>query len=416
MPPIYRFRTAEQVLSKFHELETQTIYFAKPAELNDPMESDREMVWNHNRLDLWHLVFDRFMAWFDLQERKGHKPTPFDLPITYFQDPGLRHLERLKLFDTLIQPLAETSLYITRHQMRFFLSYVYKKLLTTLTIETDKVPDVDWSVYLDHMEALIQEGNSSRIEEILSSHDRKVTEYALSQERALHEQGYSDEIVELSYIPDKFLGWIERYIFPKFYVACFSAQYSDTTMWSHYANGHTGVCLIFEASPRNGELFLEDNGAEKYSKFHLRKVNYCSETPTINVLKALGNLEDFRRTIPSPRATRLWPENHLEFIRDIIITKTLQWERECEYRLIWEFLQEDQGMPSVGISHRERKVRYDFNKLTGVIFGSKTTNQDKIAIVNILDKKCQAQGRSDFNYYQSYLENGKVKRFKIQIS
>jgi len=45
LPAIYRFRSAEALLDRFHELENQEIYFASPPELNDPLEGFKDLFW-----------------------------------------------------------------------------------------------------------------------------------------------------------------------------------------------------------------------------------------------------------------------------------------------------------------------------------------------------------------------------------
>jgi hypothetical protein len=41
----YRFRRINSLIGEFEELENQSIYFAEPESLNDPMEGFRDMYW-----------------------------------------------------------------------------------------------------------------------------------------------------------------------------------------------------------------------------------------------------------------------------------------------------------------------------------------------------------------------------------
>ena len=46
MTEFYKFRTIEKLLDpSFQELERQTVFFASPDELNDPMEGFQDLVW-----------------------------------------------------------------------------------------------------------------------------------------------------------------------------------------------------------------------------------------------------------------------------------------------------------------------------------------------------------------------------------
>jgi hypothetical protein len=41
--PFYRFRSVDALLGERAELDSQEIYFASPAELNDPMEGFKDL-------------------------------------------------------------------------------------------------------------------------------------------------------------------------------------------------------------------------------------------------------------------------------------------------------------------------------------------------------------------------------------
>ena len=45
MTLFYRFRSPISLLEEHQELERQTIYFARPEQLNDPMEGFRDIFW-----------------------------------------------------------------------------------------------------------------------------------------------------------------------------------------------------------------------------------------------------------------------------------------------------------------------------------------------------------------------------------
>ena len=56
----YRFRPVDALLDRFHELENQEIYFASPAELNDPMEGFRDVFWQGDRI-AWKNLFRHYL-------------------------------------------------------------------------------------------------------------------------------------------------------------------------------------------------------------------------------------------------------------------------------------------------------------------------------------------------------------------
>ena len=61
-PPntLYRFRSIDALLDKYQELESQTIYFASPDELNDPMEGFRDIVWSGDKI-VWTNFFKHYV-------------------------------------------------------------------------------------------------------------------------------------------------------------------------------------------------------------------------------------------------------------------------------------------------------------------------------------------------------------------
>ena len=83
---VYRFRSIEALLDKYHELENQTIYFASPEELNDPMEGYRDVVWRGDKI-VWTNLFKNYVSYllelFGKFRRKGvfKKLSVDDIPL-----------------------------------------------------------------------------------------------------------------------------------------------------------------------------------------------------------------------------------------------------------------------------------------------------------------------------------------------
>ena len=71
-------------------------------------------------------------------------------------------------------------------------------------------------------------------------------------------------------------------------ICCFSLDYMDTTMWSHYADKHKGICLVFalaDTCPLENEIY--------WKRMNMSPVNYSNLKP-VNYLKlkkaAINNL------------------------------------------------------------------------------------------------------------------------------
>ncbi|MCP4553293.1 MAG: DUF2971 domain-containing protein [Bacteroidetes bacterium] len=126
-------------------------------------------------------------------------------------------------------------------------------------------------------------------------------------------------------------------------ICCFSRIYNSTTMWSHYADNHKGICLIFDPFVKDP---FKDYNSDRFTE---GSVDYDNYTP-VNYLKS-----------------------KLDGIRKLFLTKSIDWKPEEEVRYI---IFEDYGF-------------FSFKKefLTGVIFGLEVEKKDIDRFINICDKK-----------------------------
>jgi len=90
-----------------------------------------------------------------------------------------------------------------------------------------------------------------------------------------------------------------------------------------------------------------------------------------------------------------WREKYWKGFYRVITTKLEDWNKEKEYRLILSSSLSDFSAPE------DRKLKYDFADLKGIVFGIKTPLEDKIKVMKVIDAKCQASGRKDFKFYQA---------------
>ena len=104
MAEFFRFRSMDSLLGKHRELETQTIYFASPEELNDPMEGLRDIVWDGDKI-VWtnffkHYVFCLNRSYSLLQSSRPQKLDVNSIPILERWDQMTNPMEK-KLFDDI---------------------------------------------------------------------------------------------------------------------------------------------------------------------------------------------------------------------------------------------------------------------------------------------------------------------------
>jgi hypothetical protein len=123
-------------------------------------------------------------------------------------------------------------------------------------------------------------------------------------------------------------------------ILCFSAVGNSVLMWSHYAEEHKGICLIFDTSKDLGIL------AER-----IWKVHYSSRYPYQNIFS-------------------LNPDRKF---RTLLTTKSKVWKYEKEYR----FLREPGG----------RTFSFEPAALIGVIFGCKTPPTESEQVKTLLSAR-----------------------------
>jgi hypothetical protein len=96
----------------------------------------------------------------------------------------------------------------------------------------------------------------------------------------------------------------------------------------------------------------------------------------------------------------------------IVCTKTEDWQEECESRVILE-----NGVIMTYEQNDKRKIKYKFKDLAGIILGMRISDEDKMQIKSIIQKKCIENSISEFPVYQEKIdkETGNIKVVRIAI-
>lgn len=111
----------------------------------------------------------------------------------------------------------------------------------------------------------------------------------------------------------------------------------DMLMWAHYANNHSGICLVFIDEAPIGRILID--------------VEYVETPPKIKIIGATG--EDMKKALT---------------------TKAKFWEYEDEYRV-------------VALGQAGTTLSFQLPSLVGVQFGLRTLEADKKEILEILRQK-----------------------------
>lgn len=118
-------------------------------------------------------------------------------------------------------------------------------------------------------------------------------------------------------------------------IVCYTSEFSNTLLWSHYADNHKGMCLVFDVE----------------NKDKLYKVKYQERFPEINLTDDANTHEE---------------------IKTIVTTKSIDWEYENEYRQVFIM----------------KNMLYKYpGELVEIIFGCRTPYDDIKMVSNIAVSK-----------------------------
>ena len=207
--------------------------------------------------------------------------------------------------------------------------------------------------------------------------------------------------------------------FHKWWTACFTGSYDNLSVWAKYADGHKGACLIF------GDNLNWKSVKYWITSFH--EVSYENKLTEIDFFRSIGagtvaeimktwyTNEDGNRSECASHigdeSEDAWRKDYWDNFFRIITTKNRDWEYEQEYRII--LYDVVRGV----VEKADRTLTYDFNSLKGIIFGMRTSIEDKLKIINIIKSKCDENNRIEFKFFQAYYspENGEIRKYEILL-
>jgi hypothetical protein len=470
---IYRLRPAHALLDGYHELENQEIYFASPRELNDPMEGYKDIFWRgdaivwtnflrHYLLCLMEAVLfvikngpDRVFAEGEIFTfQTGDVLSPSDA-VTYHDicDRFFHNDEVAKLpsfLEARISSMRRNELFCTLSFLHF---YAFKTVCTGIS---PNGPLCDPDEYLR-----LREDPPFRFQEFFDTQGRVDQQYGAST--AITEQMTRQAINALaqcnliraytgaarnhgpawdaiySGFPERYIRQLEKLLYNDWYAACCIFNPANAAMWGNYGDAHRGVCLKFKTHKNTAGVqsivlwqktgissvrgVLKDIYGEVFHE--LTKVTYQERFVEIDFFRSLGNLTGeqlgfwFSDGDGKVSATGLdlvtgaksWRSEYWDNHQRMMTTKLPDWEHEDEFRLVLSGL-------TIDFSNKaDRKLKYRFEDLDGVIFGMNTPLEDKLAIMRIIESKCIEKGRKDFDFYQATYSSvkGSIEIVKLDL-
>ena len=177
------------------------------------------------------------------------------------------------------------------------------------------------------------------------------------------------------------------------YFASFTVDKNEPLMWSHYSSQHEGVCLIFRIENnelpqhpliRKRQINIEaKNGiAPKMSQgvndvFNFAKISYGNSFKQLNAFFCFPN-----DICENPTADDL---NHYRHdLSEQEFTKHSSWAYEKEYRISLSAPISAFYGKQVSLSKQNRLFHYHPDWLVGVIFGARTSQENKKRLKEML--------------------------------
>ena len=459
MSSFNRFRSVDALLGQRQELEKQEIYFAAPEELNDPMEGYKDLVWNGDEI-AWRNLLRHYLLCFVQTFSaaaflgKDYQPSVsrgfvFSSASSLASE-GLRTIyeevcreffshENIKELPSL---LAACRTPFRREGVEFLLFAVHGLAISIILGVHRKIgrlppraPNAPGeNAAINPVESLVRvlarlrnDGesiNQEALSRLLQASSDLRKHHALGQyvggedtARALHSVFHV--------YPDEYLDGLGQLVYFNWATACFmSAEPMDAAMWAYYGDNHKGVCLKFAAQEGAAGSVIQLRGpigwhSEKGAavptygdlKLPFEKVSYVDRLPEIDFFRSIGRLpipklnETWYRGESSERSIcgedivgnneQAWRERYWTAFGKLMRTKLTAWESEAEYRLAISSPLETFDDPT------RRKLTYRFSDLEGIVFGIRTSLDDKRRIIEIVDKKCREAERALFDFGQA---------------
>jgi len=453
----YRFRSIEALIGDYKELDTQTIYFAHSDELNDPMEGFRDIYWSGDEI-VWRNLFRHYLFCLErvcslfILSGDVYPIAKDSLPIlssvNEFPTDDYKELFSkvcsnyfsIKNIDIYIRNISSRTTPVRRDELLFHLVNLHDIAIEAIFStyeEKHLIParQENLSPCFKHIDKLIDDNffgllektlEESNLETDLLSTIFSAQRHTNSQINLIHNTGKTSTVHDKNQMfivknfSEEYINQIEKLLYPEWYTACFMSECSNSSVWGHYGDNHSGICLKFKAEVSEGGDYLTLKGINGWNssgasygsiKLKFEPIEYESKFGEVDFFRSLGRLpkqvlQDTWYTNEKGEVSECvgsifdleerWRTLYWDnFFRDIKV-KSNDWKYENEFRLIL-------ANPLDSYSEKENRIlEYNFESLEGLIFGIKTTKEDKLKIIETIANKCKEAKRKDFKFYQAY--------------
>lgn len=439
---VFRYRSIEALLGEREELERQTIYFAPPEYLNDPMEGLRQIYWRGDRI-MWrnllrHYIICMHNRLFEALLTQDTERLPPDT-VTVFQsldnfptpeakslcEACIARVEAGDLHTALLDLLASTERDISFAELQQLLRTVHIDWLGAVHMvfaERKLAPPTegyspDPSGLVHVLRTLkanipkVKDQHSTVAVDVINDIHQHMAEQMTLLSATQHADVLKPKRESLLFeFPSEYLNNLLKLVYPPWYVACFSARHDNAAMWSYYAGNHRGCCLVFRKQQTDDGIKLRLKGPNGYGakgvfrsvqNMPLDPVRYTTHEQRIEFFTNIGRLplnsilrnwfsDDEGNTSPfadhlNEERQEAWRNGYWENFAPPLLRKIPDWQHEGELRIVIS------DILDIHDSDEGRSFTYDYDTLDGIIFGINTSLSDRVRILRIVDEKLESR-------------------------
>ncbi|MDW6094411.1 DUF2971 domain-containing protein [Vibrio rhizosphaerae] len=465
---LYRFRPVDNLLDKYNELEKQSIYFSRPEDLNDPVEGFRDIYWQGDSV-VWENLFNHYLLClmvFSIDYIIINETEKIDNPISptlTLEDLHENFQNEFKIISdkflnseyvkNITKNISKYRDKVSDVELSFYLRNIHLFAINSIFEHLEKIGAYKKNPFngfnIDSLKT-IDENFFSTINELTEKYGEEKMRNFLKLNSDFFSgisliQSFNDRNKNpnkhflISHFPHEYTRKLEELMYPEWLTACFMSDSTNSSVWGSYGVNHTGVCLVFSPEEKNdgnyitldgvingasgkkinGEVIIKINKGKQSFKFH--EINYKPIMKPINFFESIAQLpygkvyktwfidRQGNKSKIIPDYNDMWRDNHWENFYQGITQKTKDWEYENEHRLIITTMGNDYN------TIEDRTLTYNFKSLKGIIFGIKTSEEDKVKIMGIVETKIKENEHYDFSFYQAYYchDTGKIKHYKL---
>lgn len=451
----YRFRTLKHIF-EYKELENQEIYFAPTEQLNDPMEGHKTIVFNGDKI-VWKNLFKHYLiCLFEVillnAISRKELDNSFSIADIHYKSIGYFygnvHLQCLfsyiydeffYIFDEEIDKINKQRYDVTIDELSIYLSDIHDFALELInSITSNKKLDT-----FENNKIIAKNKLTQSIDYFIKYHQNEEKIFLFKINKTSVMDTKDNNFIKTRFISE-YIKTLKKLVSPNELIACFSDKVDNFLMWSHYAESHKGVCLIFNTCKHNNlpSINIKDISLDKYTIGSFYKVKYGFYNQPINFFENIhlttqsiyrdfwyldsflipeGNKSIYyhenvydiydEKSMQEYDKNNKFLDNYFEKVTVQILFKLDDWKDEKEYRLVtFDFVDQ---IPNI----KGKIYQYKFDSLNGIIFGLNTPFEDRLSIINIIKNKCIKENRKDFKFYEMQIdeENGKLKQIPLKI-